>query len=132
MLQLFQFLVKKASGGKIRPESVKQILTDRTTLKRRIKAHNKMTYNFLHKYLKIVAEMGLLHITCDHKDVGNTQGDLEKKCLGIEVMMSHKIDGKHQKVGILLEYIPTNDATKVINIKFLTEFLKDWGLFGKL
>ena len=90
-----------------------------------------MTQNFLQKYLKILAEMGLLHITADHKDIGSTQGDGTKKCLGIEVILANNVGGKHQKVGILLEYIPTNDATKVVNVRFLTQFLEDWNLFGK-
>ena len=131
LLHLFQFLVKKASGGRINPESVNQVLTSPNTLRRRIKVHNKMTNQFLLKYLKIVAEMGVLHVTLDHKDIGNTQGDDEKKCLGIEVIMANNAGGKHKKVGIMLEYIPTNVATDVVNIEFLQNFLEDWDLYGK-
>ena len=90
-----------------------------------------MTNRFLFKYLKVVAEMGVLHVTLDHKDTGNTQGDIEKKCLGIEVIMADNSGGKHKKVGILLEYIPTNVATDVVNVDFLVKFLEDWDLYGK-
>ena len=102
------------------------------TLKRRIKLHNQMTESFLYKYLNILAEEGLLTITCDHKHVGNTQGDDEKKVFGIEVMITDRTGRKHKKVGILLEYIPTDDATMITNNNLLTAFLKDWGLYGKL
>ena len=90
-----------------------------------------MTNRFLLKYLKVVAEMGALHVTLDHKDIGNKQGDQEKKCLGIEVIMANNSGGKHKKVGILLEYIPTNVATDLVNIEFLKNFLEDWDLYGK-
>lgn len=131
LLQLFQFVAEKASGGRMRPESLEQLLTDPMTLKRRIKVHNHLTETFLLKYLKIVAEEGLLTITCDHKHIGNTQGDLEKKMFGIEVIMTKKIGNKREKVGILLEYIPVNDGTLITTVALLTSFLEDWDLWGK-
>ena len=132
LLKIFQFIAEKASNGRINPESLEQFLTDPRTLRRRIKLHNQKMQNFLVRYLPIIAENGELSVTWDHKHVGNLQGDVEKKVLGIEVIMSYKVGRTHEKRGILLEYIPTNNAKDVATKDFIIAFLKDWELYGKL
>lgn len=130
-MKIFQFIAEKASNGRINPESLEQFLTDPRTLRRRIKLHNLKMQHFLTKYLPIIAENGDLTVTWDHKHVGNLQGDVEKKVLGIEVILTHRKGRTHEKKGILLEYIPTNDGKDIATKAFITSFLEDWGLHGK-
>ena len=83
---------------------------------------------FLKKYLPIVAESGELQVTCDHKYNGAYQADVEKKTFGIEVVLPDHSTKNDERIGILLQYLPTNDATDAETKKYLSNFLEDWGL----
>ena len=101
LLEILERLVHKASNGKYDKESVRQILTHESTMRRRIPGTAKIATKFLKSYLPALADKCELQLVADHRHNGSMQGDVEKKTFGIAAVIN---DINGAKVSILLEY----------------------------
>ena len=101
-MQIFERLVEKASNGKYNKQSVRQILTHESTLRRRIPDTAAIATSFLKTYLPKLAEKSEVQFAVDHRHNGVNQREPEKKTLGIAAI-TNTTNGK--KVSILLGYL---------------------------
>ena len=77
------------------------------------------------KRLPILAKLGCVTLSLDHKYIKNCQGDEEDKALGLVAMIS--CDGK--RTPFTLGYLATNDATDEETIRLVEETLEEYGIF---
>ena len=109
LLEMFQALVQKASKGKYDKESVKQILNHPSTLRRRIPSTAGIATSFLKTYLPTLADKCELQLAVDHRFNGSTQGDIEKKTLGVAAVLPNTNGAKVSIIIIIINKLVTRE-----------------------